>query len=567
MNSSLAGIVSAFQTLKKTEQEFVLATIVETSGSTYRKAGARMLITRAGQFYGLLGGGCFEADLLEHAYKVFASKQSNTIYYDMRAAEDLVWGLGLGCNGAVRIRLEYLSPDNNFTPLSLIETALTHGQRTVILTICNSDHQLHKPDQHYAITEPGTDTNTAELPQTLRDLATTMLVATESGLQTILADDAVMEVFTSPLIPPLRLAIIGAGPDAVPVTEAAKLLGWDVTVIDYRESCTRPDNFPFANRIINSTPEQLPETVDLHAIDAVVLMTHKYEYDLRYLRQLAIDNIRYIGLLGPAARRKELLKTLDQGMLDTIINRVYGPVGLDIGGELPEEIALSLIAEIQAVICGRDGGHLSAVAAETDSNTVSDKFATVILAAGGSTRFGAMKQLLEFNGSSFLKRTVEMAVQLQGQQVLVVHGPKATKCQRELSNYPVTNLVNTHWQTGQSSSLKLALDAVAPECEAILILLCDQPLVRLEHLQQLISVWSATPDKIIASAYAGTSGVPAIIPRRFFSQIKHLSGDKGAKKIISGAGHDVIALPVPEAEYDIDTEADFAELLARKPEY
>ena len=102
MHSSLAGIVSAYRTLKQSENEFVLATIVETQGSTYRKAGARMLITRAGNYCGLLGGGCFESDLLEHARKVFSARQPRQLFYDMRSPEDLVWGLGLGCNGRIR---------------------------------------------------------------------------------------------------------------------------------------------------------------------------------------------------------------------------------------------------------------------------------------------------------------------------------------------------------------------------------------------------------------------------------------------------------------------------------
>ncbi|MEX2352803.1 MAG: NTP transferase domain-containing protein, partial [Gammaproteobacteria bacterium] len=533
MNSSLAAISRSFRALCETEQEFVLATIIETSGSTYRKTGARMLISRDGQFYGLLGGGCFETDLLEHVYKVFGNRQASTVYYDMRAPEDLVWGLGLGCNGAVRIRLEYLCADNGFAPMAQIETALTNGQRCLLISVCESAHKTILPGQHYLYPAPDNLQGNDHLPQELSDIAGAILESGQSILQTVVIDKQPVEVFMAIVEPPLHLAVIGGGPDAVPVTEAARLLGWKVSVIDYRESCTHPDNFPAADAIINATPEQLPERLNLATIDAAVLMTHKFEYDLRYLKVLTLPSLRYIGLLGPAARRNELLKSLDQGLLQHLKTRIYGPVGLDIGGELPEEIAFSLIAEIQSVFKQRDGRHLTDKSSAGSTPESAGKLATIILAAGGSTRFGALKQLLEYNGTSLLKRSVETAMQLPDKQILVVHGPKHTKCQRELSGLDVTHLVNHEWETGMSSSLKLAIEAVPAECEGALILLCDQPLIRTEHLQKLTGLWQENPDKIIASEYAGTCGVPAIIPKHCFTRIKTLGGDSGAKQLFT----------------------------------
>ena len=135
MPNQFDHLLKTYQLLQSTKQEIVLATIIETMGSTYQKAGARMLIAKDGEFTGLLGGGCFEADLREQAESLFENKQSKVIFYDMRSPEDEIWGLGLGCNGAVRISLQYLSKENNFSPLNDIAEAIEHIQTGVLATI------------------------------------------------------------------------------------------------------------------------------------------------------------------------------------------------------------------------------------------------------------------------------------------------------------------------------------------------------------------------------------------------------------------------------------------------
>lgn len=559
MTSSLSGIVAAHRSLLPEEPDFVLATVVETCGSTYRKPGARMLVTRSGRFHGLLGGGCFEADLLEHVHKVFDDGRPSTVFYDMRAPEDLVWGLGLGCNGAVRIRLEYLSPKNDFAPLSLMAQILESGRRALLVTICDSGHEGIPAGSHYVY--PGEITQ--PLPPALRNAAGAVLTDGIASLQTFKVDGKPVEAFMASVVPPPHLLIIGGGPDAVPVLQAAGVLGWRTTVVDHREAYSRPANLPGASRVMHASPEQLPQMLDLREVNAAVLMTHKFEYDLRFLRQLAGAQPAYIGLLGPAARKQELLRQAGDDLPATMAGRIYGPVGINLGGELPEEIAYSLVAEIQAVLNGRDGGHLTDLAAEQDPDLAA-KLSIIVLAAGGSTRFGALKQLLEYQGRSLLKRAVETALALDAGEILVVHGPKAAKCLREIDGLPVTNLVNEAWETGMASSLKLALDAVPADTEAVLVLLCDQPLVTAGHLQQMVGTWVSRPDRIVAAEYAGTVGVPAIIPKQRFPDLRRISGDTGARKVLADFSGGLTAVPLPEAVFDIDTEQDFTELLARR---
>jgi xanthine/CO dehydrogenase XdhC/CoxF family maturation factor/CTP:molybdopterin cytidylyltransferase MocA len=562
MNSSLAGIVESSRSLRETEHEFVLATIIETRGSTYRKAGARMLISRSGSYCGLLGGGCFESDLLAHAGKVFESRQPVELYYDMRGPEDLVWGLGLGCNGAVRLWLEYLSAENNFAPLSLCELALSTRSPGVLVTLCKTGAAAEP--RHYLYSDANTLPVELMPPEEYIDMATQVMDHGDAQLCDIVAGEQSVKTFFSRVMPPVHLLILGGGPDAVPVIRLAGLLGWETTVVDFREAYSKPEKFPGASRVVRATPDQLPEQVSLDSVQAAVLMTHKYEQDLRYLQFLIDTPIPYLGLLGPSARRDELLRAAGCGLAVKLQGRLYGPVGLDIGGELPEEIALSLIAEIQGVLNRRNAGHLSAIKPAVGSGSPADALHAVILAAGGSTRFGGLKQLLEFNGRSLLKRITGIACEVLGSRVTVVHGPKATKCQREVAGLDVVNIVNDEWQRGLATSLKQAINALPAGCKGVLILLCDQALIEKQHLEQLISAWSGQPDRIIASAYAGTRGVPAIIPAEFFPEMLRLAGDQGARAILAGHADRVIEVPVPEAEFDIDTQEDFTRLLLRK---
>jgi xanthine dehydrogenase accessory factor len=563
MHTSLPGLIKDFETLRKTQSEFVLATIVETEGSTYRKSGARMLITAAGECHGLLSGGCLEADLYEHAREVFSSRKPRSVFYDMRSGDDLIWGLGLGCDGAVRIRLEYLSPENGFAPLPLMQSALRNQVTSVVITIMESSHSQFLADSHYLYGAQGA--GSMILPPELSDAAAEVLSCGKSSLRSLAIGGLSLQAFFGLVRPAPRLLIIGAGPDAPAVAEAAALLDWDVTVTDYREALCRADRFPDPSRVVHSKPESIRDHINVGGMDAAVLMTHKLEFDQRYLAQLVQNPPAYIGLLGPAARKQQLLQGLGDAAAE-LENRVYGPVGLDIGAELPEEIAVSLVAEVQSVLRGGQGGHLShkadrpAVTAAPAPVDVPDLYA-VVLAAGGSARFGALKQLLEFDGRSLLRQTTEKAGALLDDRVVVVHGPKASSCQRELAGMPVKHVVNENWETGMASSLRAGVGALPDQCRGVLILLCDQPLIETAHLGRLLDAWTEDTSRIVVAHYGDVHGVPAIIPRRCFDELLNLSGDSGARPLLDAHREELYTVPLEEAGLDIDTQADFEALL------
>ena len=354
-------LIAAYQSLRLQTESCVLATVIETFGSTYRKAGARMLINQAGEMSGLLGGGCFERDLQEQAKSVFETGQAKTLFYDMRAPDDVVWGLGLGCNGAVRVFLQLLRSADDFNPLHWIADSVALQQAGVLVTVFASTH-ADFPVGHSLFVPTASTGNQSMLSTAPFPFATTALqtlLQQKPRIATHVIDGSEIAVFYDPVQPPWRLLVCGAGIDAVPLVACAKALGWQVTVMDHRPAYIQPSRFPMADHLVQLFPEEVATKLDLDQFSALILMTHNIEYDQRYLQIMVNSRIPFIGLLGPEPRKLRLLEGLGEDA-ELISDRVYGPVGLDIGAETPEEIALSIMAAVQAKLNGRNGQLLSA---------------------------------------------------------------------------------------------------------------------------------------------------------------------------------------------------------------
>lgn len=356
MANQINHLLAAYDQLQQSAQECVLATIIETFGSTYQKAGARMLISKSGELNGLLGGGCFERDLVEQAHSVFETGMPKTVFYDMRSPDDVIWGLGLGCNGAVRIFLQKLSAEDGFSPLNKISQMAKDRLSGILVTIIDSAHRDY-PLGHSQFLATASVDRQPMLSSTPFPFATSALQAVlqqKTRIKTHLVDDQEIKVFYEPLQAPWRLLVLGAGVDAVPLVQSAKALGWQVSVADHRPGLIKPERFPQADQLLQVLPEEIALRMELDSFKAVVLMTHNIEYDQRYLKALVDCHIPFIGLLGPAHRKERLLHSLGDAA-SRIVGRVFGPVGLDIGAQTPEEIALSIMAGIHAKLNGRSG--------------------------------------------------------------------------------------------------------------------------------------------------------------------------------------------------------------------
>ena len=267
----------------------VLATVIGVDGSTYRGAGARMVVRADGSTVGAVSGGCLEADIVARAAELLASGASELAHYDTRTSDDGLLGLGMGCQGVVDVQLDALTGD-------ALTRAIEH----------------------------------------LADLRARTAV---------------------------RLLVCGAGSDAIPVVKLATTVGWLVTVVDHRPSFARASRFPDAEQVICLSPSReagaLDVAVSLARFDAAVVMAHAAAHDRANLHELLVaGTLRYVGVLGPRRRTLELLAGAPGVAPGVLPPNVFAPVGLDLGAETPEEIALAIVSECAAALVGREARSL-----------------------------------------------------------------------------------------------------------------------------------------------------------------------------------------------------------------
>ncbi|HYM29107.1 MAG TPA: XdhC family protein [Steroidobacteraceae bacterium] len=348
MEALLEPLLPLFERERAAGRALVLGVLVRTDGSTYRKPGALMVIAASGEYVGLLSGGCLEGDLRGHAQRVLADGSAGLVRYDLRSPDDLLWGLGIGCEGEMQILLLRCGPDNGWQPLAQLAAALgARAPAAIGLVVESADPALPRgslawpaaarpEDPPPALAAPALQ---AALAQALHDRRTAWY------------EDGALRVFVLPLALPPRLLILGAGPDAVPVAEFAARLHWQVTLADHRPAYAVAAHFPGAARVVLVAPDALAATLDLAQFDAAVIMSHHLLSDLAYLRALAPARVGYIGLLGPAARRDKLLAELGASAA-TIRPRLRAPVGLRLGGRAPESVALAIVGELHQYLHG-----------------------------------------------------------------------------------------------------------------------------------------------------------------------------------------------------------------------
>jgi xanthine/CO dehydrogenase XdhC/CoxF family maturation factor len=296
----LEYILELWSAAQSAGESAVLATVVKTRGSSYRLPGARLLITQGGRHAGSISGGCLEEDLLKKAWWLTENGPVVRRYDTTPDGEISTGGFGLGCNGIIHVRLDRLTPGHP-SALDIIQ-----------------------------------DVRTQRRP---------------ASIEHVLSPD---EVWVETLQPATRLLVYGAGNDAIPVTELARNLGWEVWVFDGRAHYARREKFPRAHTVAVRGTHAVP----FDSWTVAVIMSHSYSQDLEVLRELSSQRLPYLGVLGPAKRTAQLLADAD---LDpaALAPQMHAPMGLDIGADGPEQVALAVVAEIQSVLNGRQGRSLS----------------------------------------------------------------------------------------------------------------------------------------------------------------------------------------------------------------
>jgi xanthine dehydrogenase accessory factor len=360
----LQDLITAYEAVTRSGRSACFATVVNTSGSTYRRPGAHMLIPDDGPAVGTISGGCLENDLVEKAKGVTQSEVPTLVTYDSTSPDDIVLGLGLGCAGVVHVLLERLPRKNGLDPLESLSQCLQHRGGAVASLYMASGDLRGQLGARYVLRADNTtacDLSDTDLIARIHKDCLALLPIGRSSSMSYPMPKGMAQVFIELVRPPLSLIICGAGPDAAPLVRFAKELGWRVTVIDNRTAFLNRDWFSLADQRVFSQPGQVVDQVLLTSDDAVVIMTHNYSHDFQLLKGLLSSPVRYIGLLGPRSKAGNLLQQLcDEGFTPTEeqLARLYNPVGLDIGAETPDEIGLAIVAEIKAVVTGHAGGLL-----------------------------------------------------------------------------------------------------------------------------------------------------------------------------------------------------------------
>ncbi|MEL7448433.1 MAG: XdhC family protein [Pseudomonadota bacterium] len=357
---TLKALADTFETLRAAGESCVLATVTHTEGSTYTKAGAHMLIGPDDVCHGLLSGGCLEGDLAQRGASVRDDGLARAVTYDMRNRDhDEIWGLGLGCDGAMDVLLTRIGPDTGYAPFGRIAQAVRERRRCAWALVTTSDAGDVAVGASMTLSDG--QSHPVGLGPAVADELAAHLARSLSGGQphTVAVAGGAVTALVCPVPLPPRLLVAGAGPDVMPVLRFAAELGWSVTVVDHRPAYVDALPAPDGGDAVLVRPAALGDAMSLDAFDAALIMSHHLASDRDYLRVLASADIPYVGLLGPSARRQRLLDDLGSASADALGNRLFAPVGLDLGARGPAGIALSAVAQIQAVLSGRKAAHFA----------------------------------------------------------------------------------------------------------------------------------------------------------------------------------------------------------------
>jgi xanthine dehydrogenase accessory factor len=319
----LRAIVAGIEALAAARRDGVLCIVTQTQGSTYRKPGALILLDAAGVRVGALSGGCLEAELEVHAREVFANGSARSARFDTSGDEDRVFGSGTGCGGSTQVLLLPLPPAAS--PLRRALRAADAEDLELSLTLALGEAELGSGEAIVGDQRHRFDTRGA-----------------------VVEDDVVLTDTVALRIAPVpRVLLLGAGPETRPLLVLTRLLGWRVELAEHRERWLRFADSCGADDVHREGAAEFGAIIEQGRFDAALVMNHNLDLDTRALRALAESAVGYVGLLGPSARRDELLAEIGDAVSARLRARLHAPVGLALGGEGAEAIAIAIVAELQ----------------------------------------------------------------------------------------------------------------------------------------------------------------------------------------------------------------------------
>lgn len=356
--TEIQNILRAIHEIDLDKQQAAVATLVKVHGSSYRRPGARMVISSDGKWAGAISGGCLEGDVLLRAQRIIQQGKPTVVRYDTTNDDANIFGVGLGCNGIIDIVIEPFSSHQDSCVQCLQSLASPKQNIVHAVVFASSDEAL--PIGTRWIVEQD-EVLPTDIPAAVASDCRTALHNGVSATHIYATEVGSIEVFIEVVQPQTRCLIFGAGHDALPLVRLASLLGWHITVTDKSPAKAQHINFPQADAVHCLQPQLVSQHLPLDKHTVCIFVTHNFDYDVEVLKQLLNTEVRYIGILGPRKRWQKMQEELcKQGIAlsEQNLERIYSPVGLDIGAERPEEIALSIIAEVQNVLQKGSGESL-----------------------------------------------------------------------------------------------------------------------------------------------------------------------------------------------------------------
>lgn len=362
----LQDIIKKHETANENNLKSALVTVVHLDGSSYRRPGARMLVNEDGKITGAISGGCLEGDAQKKALFTISEQKNVLFTYDTSKEDDSEMGIHLGCEGLIQVLFEKIDSQKENNPIELLRKALSVRQKAVVVTLFDLDNkEKEQLGTCLLLQEDGTISGNIPLSQfensILNDL-TEVMQNEESVFKQYRSGQESVTAFFEFIHPPVSLVVLGAGNDAIPLMKFADVLGWDFRIIDRRDTHANKDRFPLASQTLVANPDVALNYISYDKRTFFVLVTHSYKCDYYFLKSLCAADVPYVGILGPKKKLNRMLGELKEGgvpLNQAKISTIFSPTGLDIGAETPEEIALSIIAEIQAVLKGKKGGMLT----------------------------------------------------------------------------------------------------------------------------------------------------------------------------------------------------------------
>lgn len=339
-----------------------LATVVRVEGSSYRRTGARMLVLDNGMWTGGISGGCLEGDALKRARAAINNSRPTLITYDTTDDDPHQIGVGLGCNGVIDVLFTPLDLNSESNPVEILKSCVEASRDTnVLLTITYLEGNWHNLNAGSVIKYTGRESlvvfNCGPIEKQVNDKIASQMEEKKSAPAQFRTDTSRLEIFIEILPPEINVILMGHQYDVYPMSRLLKELDWRVSICG--------DILKINPQIRSFTDEMVPSsdfaslTIDYHT--AIILMAHDYKTDKKNLLRALSTSASFIGMLGPRVRSEKIWKELaDEGnkVSEADLERIYAPVGLDIGAVTPEEIALSLAAGIKAAFSKRDGNFL-----------------------------------------------------------------------------------------------------------------------------------------------------------------------------------------------------------------